>query len=80
MATSVWPRVDRIMRSLHLYTGLFLSPWMLVYATSAFCLNHDAWVRECLHVVSPSWELLREVPFVSADTLPDDTRDQARAS
>ena len=28
------------MRALHLYTGLFLVPWMTVYAVSAFCLKH----------------------------------------
>ena len=80
MATVLWPRVDRTMRSLHLYTGLFLSPWMLVYATSAFCLNHDAWVRELFHVVPPSWELVREVPFVPAESFPVAPDDQASAN
>ena len=68
-----------MLRSLHLYTGLFLSPWMLVYATSAFCLNHDAWVRELFHVVPPSWELVREVSFVPAESFPVAPDDQASA-
>jgi len=27
---SFWARVDRWMRSIHLYSGLFLVPWMMV--------------------------------------------------
>jgi hypothetical protein len=36
METNRWVRWDRWMRALHLYTGLFLVPWMTVYAVSAF--------------------------------------------
>ncbi len=36
MSSDAWLRVDRFMRSVHLYTGLFLVPWMDVYATSGF--------------------------------------------
>ena len=43
MGIGGWSRVDRFMRAGHLYTGLFLVPWMAVYATSAFCLNHNSW-------------------------------------
>jgi len=39
METSRWARWDRWMRALHLYTGLFLVPWMTVYAVSAFWLT-----------------------------------------
>ena len=35
-------RTSPIASSASINTGLFLSSWMLVYATSAFCLNHDA--------------------------------------
>ena len=30
-----WLRWDRLMRASHLYTGLFLVPWMVVYAVSS---------------------------------------------
>ena len=50
MKTSRWVRWDRWMRGLHLYTGLFLVPWMTVYATSAFCLNHKEWFTEGLQL------------------------------
>jgi hypothetical protein len=79
MATLFWPKTDRFMRALHLYTGLFLTPWMLVYATSALCLNHDAWIRDLLHVVPPSWEVVREVPFTPRESLSDSPDDQANA-
>jgi hypothetical protein len=44
MGTRRWLLCDRWMRALHLYTGLFLVPWMTVYAVSAFCLNHNEWI------------------------------------
>ncbi len=40
MAKTRIARIDSIMRLTHSYTGLFLIPWLLVYAASAFCLNH----------------------------------------
>ena len=49
----IWPRTDRVMRWLHLYTGQFLTPWMIVYAASAFCLNHDKWVHTYLSTAPP---------------------------
>lgn len=79
MTTSLWPRMDRTMRALHLYTGVFLAPWMLVYATSALCLNHNAWVREHLESAPPRWEVVREVPFAPSDAFPVEPTDQARA-
>jgi len=54
-------RADRILRWIHLYTGLFLLPWMLVYGASAFCLNHNQWLIEKLNVTPPHWETLRRV-------------------
>ncbi|MHB8901051.1 MAG: PepSY-associated TM helix domain-containing protein [Thermoguttaceae bacterium] len=72
-------RVDRWMRWLHLYTGLFLFPWMLVYCASAFCLNHGPWMTGWLGVTPPKWEIVREAD-VPADTFRSgDTAAQARA-
>jgi hypothetical protein len=34
------PMVSRIVRRLHLYTGLMLSPWLLMYAFSTVAMNH----------------------------------------
>jgi hypothetical protein len=67
------------MRSLHLYTGLFLVPWMAVYATSAFCLNHGERASELLGVTPPSWKVVREVDFAPGDSFPETPAEQAAA-
>jgi len=55
-----WAVCDRWMRGLHLYTSLFLVPWMVVYACSAFCLNHRAWFA-----TETTWTTERDIPFPS---------------
>ncbi len=72
-------RVDRWMRSLHLYSGLFLAPWMLVYAASAFCLNHNQWFRDALGITPPNWEPIRQVDFQPGDGFPPEPAAQAEA-
>jgi hypothetical protein len=72
-------RADRIIRWLHLYTGLFLSPWMLVYGASAFCLNHNRWFIEKLNVKPLHWETVRRVDFVPDGTFPHEPAQQAQA-
>ncbi len=79
MANSAWIRVDRVVRWVHLYTGLFLIPWMLVYAASAFCLNHNEWFHKRLKITPPQWEVVREVDFVPDETLPRASAERARA-
>jgi hypothetical protein len=71
-----WLRWDRLMRVSHLYTGLFLMPWMLVYAVSAFCLNHSGWFTETLHL-APTWKVVRETSFVADARFPAAPTDQA---
>ena len=65
MANTIWARLDGFMRLGHLYTGLFLVPWMAIYATSAFCLNHDRWFPPLFQ----SWQVVKEVE-IAADSLP----------
>jgi hypothetical protein len=79
MANSRWGRIDGVVRSVHLYTGLFLAPWMLVYATSGLCLNHNRWLIERLKIPPAKWELVREVPFTPDDTFPRTAPEQAVA-
>lgn len=75
-----WAQWDRWMRAAHLYTGLFLTPWMVVYAVSAFCLNHQEWFTETLHLVpKPKWEVVREVPFAADPATTQVPEDQAKA-
>ena len=56
---------DRVMRVSHLYAGLFLVPWMTVYALSAFLLNHSTWFAN----LAPKWVVVRQVRIpMKADT------------
>ncbi len=36
---------DKINRRTHLYLGLVLTPWFLLYAASGFILNHGEWFQ-----------------------------------
>ena len=77
MTVSGWVRLDRWMRALHLYTSLFLVPWMLVYAISGFFVNHNEWFTEELHL-QPKWELLQEMDFEPGAEFPASAKEQAR--
>ncbi|OHB78065.1 MAG: hypothetical protein A2Z25_24660 [Planctomycetes bacterium RBG_16_55_9] len=79
MGNNVWMRVDRVTRSVHLYTGLFLLPWILIYGTSALCLNHNQWFIDKLNIKPPYWETVRQVDFVPDDTFPQAPVEQANA-
>ena len=72
-------KVDRVLRWIHLYTGLFLLPWMLVYGASAFCLNHNQWFIKKLNITPPRWEVAREVDFVPDEAFPHEPAQQAQA-
>jgi hypothetical protein len=62
--------VYRWTRELHLYTGLFISPFLLIYAISVFFLNHD-W---------EPWNDVEAEKFIYTLTVPDeeDSREMAR--
>jgi hypothetical protein len=73
---SVWlRRCDWLMRVSHLYTGLFLVPWMTIYAVSAFCLNHRTWFAD----IATKWETVRETEFRPDSPLPEIPEEQGRA-
>lgn len=44
---------DRFNRRLHLYLGLFLLPWLLMYGLSSALISHHAWFRA---EKEPPWE------------------------
>ena len=79
MGNNRWANVDRWMRWLHLYSGLFLVPWMIIYATSALCLNHHKWFVEQLGVTPARWERVRQLDFVPNDSFPRERDQQAVA-
>jgi hypothetical protein len=78
METRRWAKWDHWMRVSHLYTGLFLAPWMLAYAISGFCLNHNEWFTQRLHL-APAWQVVRETGFTPDATFPKVPEDQAEA-
>lgn len=77
MPKSVWTRLDILMRKLHLWTGLFLVPWMLVYATSTLLLNHPGLARS-LSSTPPTWKQVKSVDFTPDDSFPAEPKEQAR--
>jgi hypothetical protein len=72
MANSSWVRWDRLMRVSHLYTGLFLVPWMTLYAISALCLNHSDLLRN-----PPQWKVTSETNFKVGKAFPHTSDEQA---
>jgi hypothetical protein len=66
------------MRESHLYTGLFLVPWMVVYALSAFFLNHSTWFTETLKL-APQWKVIQETGFRAPPDLSQDAEGQVQA-
>ena len=78
MTISGWVRLDRWMRALHLYTSMLLVPWMLVYAISGFCVNHNEWFGEKLQL-QPKWKVLQEVDFEPNVEFPQNDNEQAQA-
>ena len=75
MGSRRWARTDRIMRAGHLYTGQFLVPRMMVYAMSAFFLNHDSWFAGS----KPAWADVLDTKFVPGEAFPAAAEEQARA-
>ena len=59
---SLWTRLDRVMRALHLYTSMFLVPWMMVYAISGFFVNHNEWFAKNLQL-QPQFQVVQEMEF-----------------
>jgi hypothetical protein len=51
---------DKINRRTHLYIGLFLMPWLLMYGVSSFIIIHQSWFRADKE---PAWEPLFEKPY-----------------
>jgi len=79
MTNNKLSKADRVLRWMHLYTGLFLLPWMLVYGASAFCLNHNQWFIEKLKISPVRWKVERQVDFTPNDNFPHEPVRQARA-
>ena len=62
---------SRIVRRVHMYLGLFLVPWMFMYAASTLVMNHREFVRSFYSSETPAMVRERELDFNR--TFPADT-------
>lgn len=56
-------RVSRLVRRVHMFTGLFLAPWMLMYALSTLVMTHREFVRSLYASKNPSMVTERELDY-----------------
>jgi hypothetical protein len=63
---------DKINRRTHLYLGLFLMPWLLMYGVSSFIIIHQSWFR-------PDKEPVGEPLFEKEYTRPVSDQEDPRA-
>jgi hypothetical protein len=66
-----------ILRRTHMYLGLFLFPWMLMYALSTVAMNHRGFFAKTYGTGPVPFEKEREVVFASS--LPPDAEPRAIA-
>lgn len=55
---------DKINRRTHLYMGIALAPWFLLYAASSVVLNHGSWVKRTSK--DAGWQTLFERDYQMA--------------
>lgn len=65
---------SRIIRRVHLYLALFLTPWMLIYALSGLVLNHNQAVRSLYGDRFGRFEKVEERPYTAAFSEDADAR------
>jgi hypothetical protein len=63
--TATTPRssVSWIVRRVHLFTGLFLGPWMLMYALSTLVMTHREFVLSFYPSKAPAMAIERELDY-----------------
>jgi hypothetical protein len=66
----------KLLRRIHLYAGLFLAPWVLMYAVSTIVMNHRALFRDKVGT-GPQWQQRSEHSFQGA--FPADASPQLQA-
>jgi hypothetical protein len=49
-----------VIRQTHMYLGLFLAPWMLIYALSTMAMNHREYFKERYGGTMVKWEVEKE--------------------
>ena len=58
-----WSNMSRLVRRVHMFTGLFLAPWMLMYALSTLVMTHQEYVNSFYASKSPVMVKERELDY-----------------
>ena len=58
--------VSRLIRRIHMFTGLFLAPWMLMYALSTLVMTHSNYLFSFYPSKSPTMVTERELDYARA--------------
>jgi len=66
---------DKLNRRTHLYLGLFLMPWLLMYGVSSFIIIHQSWFG---NNKEPTWEPLFEKEYRRPMNKDEDLRTTAQ--
>jgi hypothetical protein len=61
--TAQIPAISRLVRRIHMFTGLFLAPWMVMYALSTLVMTHDEYVNSFYTSKSPVMVKERELDY-----------------
>ena len=69
--------ISKFIRRVHLYLGLFLTPWLVMYALSTMAMNHRTHLREWSGKTMPAWQPESERAIGEA---PAGLTDKARAA
>src|SRR5262245_32131080 len=56
-------RVSKLIRRIHMFTGLFFAPWMLMYALSTLVMTHRDYVGSFYKTKSPAMVIERELDY-----------------
>lgn len=71
-------RFSLVVRRVHLFAALFLTPWVLLYATSTLVMHHEAWFAGEADGAAPAWALVAERQYAPATEDAGDTWTVAR--
>src|ERR1044071_6997692 len=58
------PGIARLVRRIHMFTGLFLGPWMLMYALSTLVMTHREYVLSFYPSKNPKMVTERELDYL----------------
>jgi hypothetical protein len=70
-----FPGFSRLVRRVHMFSGLFLGPWMLMYALSTLVMTHRGYVSSFYKSKRPALVKERELDYSRTFT-PETTREQ----